>query len=100
VESLLKKYNIKYYTHQILYFFIHNWIKLIYQLLKIKYSLKVLAQLVNAEIARPDVMIWVQTRDLTIVCEFNFSELPLLLRQKKIKYKIRCDLINRVTCGT
>jgi hypothetical protein len=35
-------------------------------------SLAVLAQLANAEIARPDVMIRVRTRDLTVMCEFNF----------------------------
>jgi len=37
----------------------------------------------NAEIARPDVVTWVRTRDLKIVCEFNFSGLPLHLRPKK-----------------
>jgi len=34
----------------------------------------------------------VRTRDLTVVCEFNFSGLPLHLRQKKIKK--RKQLIN------
>jgi hypothetical protein len=41
-----------------------------------KCSLEVLA---NAEIARTDVVI----RDLTVVCEFNFSGLPLHLKAKK-----------------
>jgi hypothetical protein len=47
-------------------------------------GLEVLTQLVNAEIARPDVMIRVQIWDFTVVCEFNFNRLPLHLRQKKI----------------
>ena len=51
----------------------------------IKLGLEVLAQLTNAEIARPDVVTWVRTWDLTIVCEFNFSGSPLHLRPKKIK---------------
>jgi hypothetical protein len=46
-------------------------------------GLEVLVQLVNAEIARPNVMTRVRTRDLTIACEFNFSGLSLYLRQKK-----------------
>ena len=48
-----------------------------------RFSLEVLAQLANTKIARPNVMILVQTQDLTIVCEFNFSGLPLHLRPKK-----------------
>jgi hypothetical protein len=47
--------------------------------------LEVLAQLANTEIVRPDVMIRVRIRDLTVVFEFNFSGLPLHLRQKKKK---------------
>lgn len=35
------------------------------------------------QIARADVMIWVRTRDLTVMCEFNFNDLSLYLRQKK-----------------
>ena len=35
--------------------------------------LEVLTQLTNAEIARQDVVTQVRTRDLTVVCEFNFS---------------------------
>jgi hypothetical protein len=45
--------------------------------------LEVLVQLPNAEITRPDVITRVRTWDLTVVCEFNFGGLPLLLRQKK-----------------
>jgi len=45
--------------------------------------LEVLTQLANVEIARPNVVIRVRTRDLTVVCEFNFSGLPIHLRQKK-----------------
>jgi len=48
-----------------------------------KCCLKVLTQLTNAEIARLDVMTQVRTRDLTVVCEFIFSGLPLHVRQKK-----------------
>jgi hypothetical protein len=43
-------------------------------------GLEVLTQLTNAGIARPDVMTRIQTWDLTIVCEFNFSELVFNLR--------------------
>ncbi|KEH36592.1 hypothetical protein MTR_2g016080 [Medicago truncatula] len=43
---------------------------------------QVLAQLSIAEIVKPDVVIRVQTRDLTVVCEFNFSGLPLHPRPK------------------
>jgi len=39
-----------------------------------------LAQLTNAEIARSDVVTRVRIRDLTVVYEFNFSELPHHLR--------------------
>jgi len=39
----------------------------------------------NAEIARLDVVTWVRTQDLTVVCEFNFSGLPLHIRTKKKK---------------
>jgi len=39
----------------------------------------------NAEIARLNVVTRVRTRDLTVVCEFNLSGLPLHLRQKKKK---------------
>jgi len=46
-------------------------------------SLEVLTQLTNAEIARLDVMIRIRTRDLTVVCEFIFSGLPLHLRPNK-----------------
>ncbi|AES82598.1 hypothetical protein MTR_7g114450 [Medicago truncatula] len=46
-------------------------------------NLEVLAQLANAEIARPDVMTRVRTWDLLVVCEFIFSGLPLHLRPKK-----------------
>ena len=49
--------------------------------------LEVLAQLANAEIARPDVVTRVRTQELTVVCEFNLSGLPLHLRQKKNKKK-------------
>ena len=48
-------------------------------------SLEVLTQLINAEIARPDVVIGVRTRDLIVVCEFYFSGLPLHLKPKKKK---------------
>jgi hypothetical protein len=47
--------------------------------------LEVLTQLENAEIARPNVVTRVRTRDLTVVCEFIFSGLPLHLRPKKKK---------------
>ena len=47
--------------------------------------LEVLAQLANAEIARPGVVTRVRTRDLTVVCEFNFSGLPFHLRPPKKK---------------
>ena len=47
------------------------------------FCLEFLAQQTNAEIARTDVVIWVQTQYLTVVCEFNLSGLPLHLRQKK-----------------
>jgi len=47
------------------------------------HSLKVLTQLANVEIAKSDVMTWVRTRDLTVVCEFIFSGLSLHLKQKK-----------------
>jgi len=46
-------------------------------------SIEVLTQLANAEIASLDIVIWVRTRDLTVMCEFNFSGLPLHLRLKK-----------------
>jgi len=46
---------------------------------------KILAQLANAEIARPDVVTRVRTRDLTVVCEFIFRGLPLHLKPKKEK---------------
>jgi len=49
------------------------------------FFLEVLAQLSNTEIARSDVVTRVRTQDLTVVCEFNFSRLPLHLRQKKKK---------------
>jgi hypothetical protein len=52
-------------------------------LLKMISGLEVLSQLANLKIVRSDVMIRVRTRNLTIVCEFNFSGLPLHLRQKK-----------------
>ena len=45
-------------------------------------DLEVIVQLTNAEIARSDVMTRVRTRDLIVVCEFNFSGLPLHLRPK------------------
>jgi hypothetical protein len=51
-------------------------------------GLEVLAQLVNAEIAGPDVMTRVQIRDLTVVCEFNLSGLSLHLRPKKKKFML------------
>jgi len=51
-------------------------------------SLEVLVQLAKAEIARPDVMTRVRTRDLTVVCEFIFSRLSLHLRQKKMYVSI------------
>jgi hypothetical protein len=51
------------------------------------FGLEVLAQPANAEIARPDVMTRVRTRDLTVVCGFIFSGLPLHLRPKKKKKK-------------
>ena len=41
-----------------------------------------LTQLANAEIVRSDIMTRVQTRDFTVVCEFNFSGLPFHLRLK------------------
>ena len=37
----------------------------------------------NAEIVKSDVMIEVRTWNLTVMCEFIFSRLPLHLRQKK-----------------
>jgi hypothetical protein len=37
----------------------------------------------NAEIVRPDVMTRVRTRDLSQLCEFNFSGLLLHLKAKK-----------------
>jgi hypothetical protein len=43
-------------------------------------GLEVLVQLTNAEIAKSDVMIRVRIWNLTVVCEFNFSGLPLNLR--------------------
>ena len=49
-----------------------------------KICLEFLAQLTNAEIARPDVV----TCDLTVVCQFNLSRLPLYLRQKTKMPKI------------
>jgi hypothetical protein len=48
-------------------------------------SLEILAQLTNFESVRPDVMTRIRTRYLTAVCDFNFSGLPLLLRQNKNK---------------
>jgi len=48
-------------------------------------GLEVIAQLANAKIERPDAVIRVRTRDLTVVCEFNFSGLPLHLRPKKVE---------------
>jgi len=38
----------------------------------------VLTKLINAEIVKSNVMTWVRTHDLTVVCEFNFSGLPLI----------------------
>jgi len=55
--------------------------------------LEVLAQLTNAEIARPDVMTRVRTRDLTVVCEFIFSGLPLHLKPKKKKKRRSMSLM-------
>ena len=47
------------------------------------FRLEVLTQLTNVEIARSDVVTWIRTQDLTVVCEFNLSGLPLHLRPKK-----------------
>ena len=53
-------------------FFLRDMVPILYSYAKRKnkINLEVLAQLANAEIARPDVVIWVRTRDLTVVCEF------------------------------
>jgi hypothetical protein len=50
-----------------------------------KSSLEVLPQLANAEIAWPDVVTRVRTRDLTVLREFNFSGLPFHLRPENTK---------------
>jgi hypothetical protein len=50
--------------------------------------LEVLAQLANAEIARPDVVTRVRIQDLTVVCEFIFGGLPL--SKTKIDQKKNC----------
>jgi len=42
--------------------------------------LEVIAQLTNAEIAKSDVVTQVRTQDLTVICKFYFSGLPLYLR--------------------
>jgi hypothetical protein len=57
--------------------------------------LEVLTLLANAEIARSDVVTWVRTQDLTVVCGFNFSGLPIHLRQKKLIY-LRVRLLRGV----
>jgi hypothetical protein len=54
-----------------------------HQIEKQKECLEVLAQQANVEIVRSDVMTQVRIRNLTVVCEFNFSGLSLLLRPKK-----------------
>jgi len=46
----------------------------------VQWSLEVLAQLTNVEIARSDVVTRVRIQNLTVVCEFIFSGLPLHLR--------------------
>jgi len=46
--------------------------------------LEVLAQLTNVEIARPDVVTRVRTRNLTVVCRFNFQWITTSSKTKKI----------------
>jgi len=48
--------------------------------IKKEQSLKSTTKCRNCKVGRHD---WVQIRDIKVVCEFNFSGLPLHLRQKK-----------------
>jgi hypothetical protein len=49
--------------------------------------LEVLVQLANVEIARPDVVTWVRTRDLTVVYEFKFNGFTTSFKTKKNYYE-------------
>jgi len=66
--------------HDYLTFFNILYYKLILWNKNDQLCLEVLAQLANAEIARPDVVTQVRTQDLIVVCEFNISGLSLHLR--------------------
>jgi len=37
------------------------------------FCLKVIVQLTNVKIVRPDVVIHIRTRDLEVMCKFNFK---------------------------
>jgi hypothetical protein len=65
----------------------------------IYYSLEVIPQLTNTEIVRSDVVARVRTQDLTVMCEFNFSGLPLHLKPKKKKiHLLYSPIIRHCVC--